>query len=508
MAKSGWDSTDTHFLIRCGAQGGRTAFTNRLWTHESEAHFDPDANGFLIYAHGDWQAYEEDYRSNPYPKVTETNNTILIDGIGQFADSLPWYWADNPYPDTLSDLRLHDIMDAGELLYLRGDAKSTYNTYHSKPTGHGKDQKMSRADRHVLFVRPDYFIILDDLRSDDSHYYTWTLNTSIRDTIATIADDHYEVTNSTQMGLNRRDGEMDVWLLPPDTSDVTADMAEHQMGKTDHPWPFLGITNDSPTADMLFLMFLETRDATESAVIPTASGVNGGSYVQFDGLDWSVAANESVGTIMAVPDSFSTDAKLLWWRGRADTTSRFFAAQVDTLVISDYTIWSDDPIQLYLNDMQGLALLSGVSTTELTFVRPGLTGVRIDGETYEGEDTVTVTLYEGTSAIALFDSLDTGIAEAADPDSRGGVVVHARPNPAHGVTSISYALSRGLAGPASLAIYDITGREVNRWDLETPQGVIEWNGRSSGSSRVASGVYFYVIQSPDIRLTGKFVLLR
>jgi hypothetical protein len=78
------------------------------------------------------------------------------------------------------------------------------------------------------------------------------------------------------------------------------------------------------------------------------------------------------------------------------------------------------------------------------------------------------------------------------------------PNPFNPVTKINYALPK--QGFVTLKIYDITGREVKVLVNEFKQAgyyTIDFN-----STNLASGVYFYRIQSNDFIHTKRMVLVK
>ena len=83
------------------------------------------------------------------------------------------------------------------------------------------------------------------------------------------------------------------------------------------------------------------------------------------------------------------------------------------------------------------------------------------------------------------------------------------PNPFNPATSISYQLP--LAGKTYLKIYDITGREVvsliDGYQY-TGSYTVTWDGRSNSGTPVASGVYFYTLESGKFKRTSKMILLK
>ena len=87
------------------------------------------------------------------------------------------------------------------------------------------------------------------------------------------------------------------------------------------------------------------------------------------------------------------------------------------------------------------------------------------------------------------------------------------PNPFNPNTTIRFGIPEEAAGKTiALKIYDVLGREVatliNR-SLKAGYHQVEWNGRNSQGQTVASGIYFYRLQSGNTtRQVKKMILLR
>jgi glucuronoarabinoxylan endo-1,4-beta-xylanase len=81
------------------------------------------------------------------------------------------------------------------------------------------------------------------------------------------------------------------------------------------------------------------------------------------------------------------------------------------------------------------------------------------------------------------------------------------PNPFSSSTSISYELNKQT--DVQLTIYDILGREVKKFSVGNQnEGVhgVQWDARNSSGVKLASGVYFYIMQVGSKILTKKMVL--
>jgi len=85
-----------------------------------------------------------------------------------------------------------------------------------------------------------------------------------------------------------------------------------------------------------------------------------------------------------------------------------------------------------------------------------------------------------------------------------------RPNPFRRETEIEFAVPGELTS-VELTVYDLAGRRVRRLVAgELPGGrhSVRWDGRNEEGRHVATGIYFYQLESADRTLTRKLVLLR
>jgi hypothetical protein len=88
------------------------------------------------------------------------------------------------------------------------------------------------------------------------------------------------------------------------------------------------------------------------------------------------------------------------------------------------------------------------------------------------------------------------------------------PNPFNPETWVPYSLAK--AGDVTVNIYNITGQLVRSLELGNREAgsytvkerAAYWNGRNDTGERVASGVYFYHIQSGSFHATKRMVILK
>ena len=83
------------------------------------------------------------------------------------------------------------------------------------------------------------------------------------------------------------------------------------------------------------------------------------------------------------------------------------------------------------------------------------------------------------------------------------------PNPFNPITTIRYDLSED--GPVSIIIYDLMGREIKTLvkQVSAPgRYSVNWNGRNQFGKQIASGMYFYRMETPKFQSVKKLIFLK
>ena len=83
------------------------------------------------------------------------------------------------------------------------------------------------------------------------------------------------------------------------------------------------------------------------------------------------------------------------------------------------------------------------------------------------------------------------------------------PNPFNPSTSIGFTLPE--SSYVSVNIYDMTGRLVATLvEANLGEGVhtVDWNGMDSSGSMVSAGVYIYALETSDMIMTKKMILMK
>jgi hypothetical protein len=164
MMRSGWDAGSSLLAFHCGPGPGHRnqADPRRLERRGfGPGHAHPDINGFSFFAHGQWLVLDPGYVRE---KWTRDENTILVNGHGQAGEGGVWldYMAFQnrvPAPRILR-AETHPKFD-----YVIGDAGNVY--VDEAGVGHFR--------RHLLFLKPDIVVVLDDIATTRPSRIEWLL---------------------------------------------------------------------------------------------------------------------------------------------------------------------------------------------------------------------------------------------------------------------------------------------------------------------------------------------
>jgi len=125
-------------------------------------HAHPDINSFSIFARGQWLVVDPGYSR---VKDTRDHSTVIVNGSGQSGEGGAWldYWAfqqRQPVPS----IRLARSAPAYDTVL--GDAGGIYVD----------EARLRHFRRQVLFLRPDVFVIADDLAARGASRFEWLLH--------------------------------------------------------------------------------------------------------------------------------------------------------------------------------------------------------------------------------------------------------------------------------------------------------------------------------------------
>ena len=153
----------------------------------STSHAHADQNSFNIQYGGQKLFYNSGYRPSmgvphyqEWFKATIGHNSVLIDGKGQPGGSGESYgW-------------IARFLQGGAISYALGDASRAYDNKFKEPQKAG----MKLFRRHLVFLRPSYIVVYDELEAGHEAEWTWLLHSPYE--ITTSSTDPVFFANSSQ----------------------------------------------------------------------------------------------------------------------------------------------------------------------------------------------------------------------------------------------------------------------------------------------------------------------
>ncbi len=188
VIRSSWDRDAMHFSIKSSAPGGAAQWHKSWeldkkngWRTRSLTHYHVDFNSFILMSHDSDLAIDEGFHRTSKAKV---HNMITVDDTGCVGEKI---WDKG----TLEDPELFDLNCKGIYNVWRDvpeEATAEVETYISEKGYtyyvmessklYYPEMALSRNARHVLYSELGYIVMLDELKSDDAHTYTWRLHGS------------------------------------------------------------------------------------------------------------------------------------------------------------------------------------------------------------------------------------------------------------------------------------------------------------------------------------------
>ncbi len=135
----------------------RIFFRSSPWGSASHSH--ADQNGFVIHAGGEIMACDSGYYTyygdtyhRQFSVTTAAHNSILVNGEGQ--------------PKSITSRGYFTaFLNSADYCVFIGDAADAY------------PEMLDRFDRAVVFIRPDVFVVYDELGATEPSQFSWVLNT-------------------------------------------------------------------------------------------------------------------------------------------------------------------------------------------------------------------------------------------------------------------------------------------------------------------------------------------
>lgn len=151
-SRTDWSGKETALTFICGpAMGHNINILNQTdpYVDWGAGHRHNDNNHFTIFANGEWLINDNGYST---AKKTSNHNTLLINGKGQLGEGSTWF---DSTQEKRANIRVKKAISTPEYDYFIGDAAESYP----------KDTALKTYDRHMIFLKPDVLIVIDNIRT-------------------------------------------------------------------------------------------------------------------------------------------------------------------------------------------------------------------------------------------------------------------------------------------------------------------------------------------------------
>ncbi len=262
--RSGWHGRESLFAFKCGPHIGHHAIKN--FTYDpGGGHVHPDAGAFQLFAHGDRLIVDDGYTL----KTTAYQNTALINGVGQEGEGNAWFSGDLLCQQSRG-ARILRVDTTKKYDYIIGDVTPAYK----------KEAGLKEFLRHVLFIRPDCWVIADEFKTDTASLFESYLH----------ADFPFEQVDTNTCKVEGDSGALFITSIEPYNGALQTwkQKIVGTGGEEMDSIPALKIYNKTKNSNTMFITMLEAYPANESPVVTCVVQENaGGKYISFQSPDTS-----------------------------------------------------------------------------------------------------------------------------------------------------------------------------------------------------------------------------
>jgi hypothetical protein len=152
VARSDRSGSEAAVVMRCGPPMGKAAQAAQYPVDAGVGHVHPDINHVTLFAEGQFLLIDDGYAAI---KQTHQHNTLIVNQMGQVGEGQTWLrYPAYPIPDPQPEMIVAESKSTHDYWIGRGAA--------AYPAASG----LKRFDRHVIFLKPDILVVIDDLAAN------------------------------------------------------------------------------------------------------------------------------------------------------------------------------------------------------------------------------------------------------------------------------------------------------------------------------------------------------
>jgi len=298
--RTGWNDPDgILFAMECGEYG---------------SHGHADQGSFVLTAYG--KHLVDDIGYGGWEATSEAHSVVFIDGEGQQKGGMLG--------------RINDFVHTEAMDYFEADSTPAYNT---------EDSSTQLVKRHVLFMRPGYFVMVDELQKDNQpHQYEWLLHSRVEPATTNI-----QIRKPDEIRFQGKEAALEIRILATDVPQPEV------VDKQGHRFLRVGLPQKATEATFFALLYPTSNEHPMPSVVPIRTDALMGIQVESDVVLW----NQN-GTLWE-HTGMKTDAKFAALR--EDPISAFvkFARFLEW---SHFGFEADKPITAILTEKEARLVLS------------------------------------------------------------------------------------------------------------------------------------------------------
>ncbi len=267
--RSGWEGEGSVMGFLCGAHAGWHALEHYPQCIAG-GHMSPAAGNLQLFAHGDWLLNHGAYAR----KWSAYHNVALIDGKGQTGEGGEWFECRRLRLEKRGP-RIRRFESHAEWAAVSAEIAPAYDP----------ELGLRRWNRHLLMIRPDVWIIADDLEADHSARFDILFH-SWGEEFETDRPFDSKGVGAWETGGKR--GQLRITLLSQEGVEGVAEIQfQHGIGAhRDRSMNLLRFSNPQPSPRLECRVLLEAFPAGAAPRVTSARWEGGEATIEIGGRRW------------------------------------------------------------------------------------------------------------------------------------------------------------------------------------------------------------------------------
>lgn len=249
VIKNSWENDSINFSFKCGHPGGKKQWKKsweidreRGWKTRGLSHQHPDNNSFIFHGFGSYLTIDDGY--NRTVKASD-HSIVVVDNQGYIGDGKNDVWTENKQHEVGE---IEEFFNQENITYISGETAKTYK----------RELNLSENRREIIHTGRTHFYVMDTLKSEDNHRYSWLLHS-----------DNHSFEKNEKLVMENGSGTLDIANILPRKKDISRyETYVKAVMTTQEPDKFretnmktLSISNSQDSKECKFLNVLNARES-------------------------------------------------------------------------------------------------------------------------------------------------------------------------------------------------------------------------------------------------------